>query len=167
METINLVTSVVHQAFVVAVWCMAGLALWRGAGPEKASALTLFLLLFIDDVYHLVFGPYYPLQTADPWHVFLDTAALASFVAIALRANRFYPLVLAAAQLVSVIAHMVRIGLAEMTSLSYYLLYVMPFYFEVLILAGGLWRHHRRSRRIGPYREWRGTVTRSPPRPVT
>lgn len=147
-----------HQSVVVSVWAMAAFALWRGAGPEKASALTLFLLLFVDDVYHLVFGPYYPLQAADPWHVFIDTAALGSFVIIGLKANRFYPLVLAAAQLVSVIAHLVRIGLPQMTSLSYYLLYVMPFYFAVLVLAGGLWRHHRRTKMIGPYRAWRGEV---------
>lgn len=158
METIRFLSTFMHQSVVVSVWAMAAFALWRGAGPEKASALTLFLLLVVDDLYHLAFGPYYPLATADPWHVFIDTAALVSFVIIGLKANRFYPLVLAAAQLVSVIAHLVRIGLPQMTSLSYYLLYVMPFYFAVFVLAGGLWRHYRRTRRIGPYRAWRGDM---------
>ena len=146
-----------QEALKVSVWFLAGFALWRGAGPEKACALTLLSLMAVDDAYHLAFGSFYPLDRADPWHVFIDSIALVVFVAIALRANRFYPMVLAAAQLVSVTAHIVRMTVPQMTSLSYYLLYVMPFYFAIIVLAGGLWRHRQRSNRLGPYREWRRT----------
>ena len=149
--------SALQSALQLSVWLLALFALWRGAGPEKACALTLLALMAVDEVYHLAFGAYYPLDTADPWHVFIDTAALISLLTIALRANRFYPMVLAAAQLVSVTAHLVRLTVPQMTSLSYYLLYVMPFYFAIFVLAGGLWRHRKRFERIGPYREWRAS----------
>jgi len=156
MDFVRTVIESLQDALQISVWFLAIFAFWRWAGPEKASALTLLLLLSVDQVYHLIFGPFYPLDAADPWHVFIDSLALAALVAISLRANRFYPLVLAAAQLVSVTAHLVRMTVPQMTSLSYYLLYVMPFYFAILVLAGGLWRHYRRAGRLGSYREWRG-----------
>ena len=155
METFRLVASGAQDALTVAVWLLAAVALWRGGAPERASALTLFALLVTDDLYHLVIDPHYPLDRADPWHVFIDSAALVALLVIALRANRFYPMVLAAAQLVSVTAHLARATVPQMTSLAYYLLYVMPFYFAVLVLAGGMLRHYLRTRRVGSYREWR------------
>ncbi len=162
MESTRALIENLQDILQLSVWALAAFAFWRGAGPEKAAAATLFLLMVLDDIYHLGFGPYYPLDRVDPWHAFLDTAALISFTAIALQANRFYPMVLASAQLVSVTAHIVRATVPAMTSLSYYLLYVMPFYFAILVLAGGLWRHYSRHRRIGPYREWRGPPPTGP-----
>ncbi|MDC0886676.1 hypothetical protein OAS19_02665 [Altererythrobacter sp.] len=134
---------------------LAGIALLKGGGPERATALTLLAMLWVDDIYHMLVGPHYALEAVDAWHMFVDLSVLAALIGIALRANRLYPLALAAAQIVAFTAHIARLAVEQMSSLSYYLLYVMPSYFQLIILAIGIWRHFQRVREIGPYRAWR------------
>ncbi|WP_435418576.1 hypothetical protein WAB17_03115 [Parerythrobacter aurantius] len=130
-------------------------ALLAGGGPERACAGTLLGMVVMDRTYHAFFGPSDTFAVIDPWHLLLDTAALVCFVTVSLQANRFYPMVLAAAQLVAFTAHIVRMLAEPVTSLSYYLLFTIPFWFQLLVVAGGIARHLRRTRRLGPYRDWR------------
>ncbi|MHA6332809.1 hypothetical protein ACXYL9_03915 [Qipengyuania sp. CAU 1752] len=115
----------------------------------------MLAMILVDRGYHAVFGPSPTFEVIDAWHLLLDTGALFAFVLIALRANRFYPLVLAAAQLVAFSAHLVRMMVEPVSSLSYFLLYTTPFWFQLFILAGGLAHHYHRSTTIGRYRDWR------------
>lgn len=131
------------------------ISLVKGAGPERASAGTLLGMILVDRSYHALFGPSPTFEMIDPWHLLLDTGGLIVFVHIALRANRVFPLVLAAAQLVAFTAHIVRMMVEPVTSLSYYLMYTMPFWFQLIILSIGIWRHQHRVKASGPYRSWR------------
>lgn len=154
-ETVKSLVGLVPSAVTLVCWLLAGVALWRGGGPERACALTIWAMLTIDDVYHLITGPYFPLDYVDPWHAFVDFAPFVALMVIAVYANRFYPLVLAAAQLVAVTTHIVRALVPDISGLSYWLLYTTPMYFQLMVLAGGMWRHYRRLERTGPYRDWR------------
>lgn len=130
-------------------------ALWRGGGPERACAGTLVGMIAAELGYHALFGPSRSFHHFDLWHFTLDTAGLVVLVTIALRANRFYPLAIAAAQLVAFTSHIVR-GVAEpVSSLSYYLLFTIPFWFQLIILAIGIARHGKRAGILGRYRDWR------------
>ncbi|GAA4043754.1 hypothetical protein [Parerythrobacter jejuensis] len=130
-------------------------AVWKGGGPERACAATLFGMVVVDRSYHALFGPSPTYDLIDPWHLLLDTGGLVALVLIALRANRFFPMILAAAQLVAFSAHLVRMTVEPVTSLSYYLLYTMPFWFQLLVMTIGIARHAYRTSRFGPYRDWR------------
>jgi hypothetical protein len=80
---------------------------------------------------------------------------LAGFAAIALNANRNYPLWAAGFQLVAVGSHLVR-GLVDSVSpIAYAILAVGPSYCQLALLFAGLLRHRARLRRYGPYRDWR------------
>lgn len=137
------------------------LAMWRGKGPERASGTVLAGMLLV----HLVFREFLNLDsvygTLDPVNFLIDTGGLAGFLWIAMRANRFYPLVLAAAQLVAFMAHIVRLLVEPISSLAYYLLAAMPFWFQIFILASGIAHHIYRTSFLGNYSDWR----LSPPRP--
>ena len=140
------------------------LAIWRwGAAPER-WLIGVFIVTMIAPFYwarwlglgHLAFGPY-------SWlYIGLDLVAMVGFVAIALKANRNYPLWVAGFQLVSVGAHAVR-GLGDMVSpLAYVILAVSPSYCQLLLIGGGFIRHALRERRFGSYRDWRVTRERAP-----
>ncbi|ABC64123.1 hypothetical protein [Erythrobacter litoralis] len=146
-----------HEAMVlnVVTLLLFLIAIWKGRGPELACASTLMAMIVLDRGYHAVLGPSPSYQAIDPWHLMLDTAGLFVFLIIALKANRFYPMVMAAAQLVAFTAHIVRMMVEPVSSLSYYLLYSMPFWFQLFVLAFGLGRHASRVTRIGSYRDWR------------
>lgn len=144
--------------YVVQIGAFVVVALWalrQGDGPEKASALTFAALGLVDRLYHFLVTPAFELESVDYWHFSLDIAVLAVIVPIALRANRIYPLLLAAFQLIAVNSHIARDAFTQITPLAYSLTYVLPSYAQLAILTFGVWAHVRRVKRFGPYRAWR------------
>lgn len=138
---------------IVAVW-----ATRKGGGPERACAWIFVGMFVADRLYHALVTPAFELESVDYWHFTLDIAVLAMIVPIALRANRLYPMVLAAFQLIAVNAHIARDAFVQITSFAYSVMYVMPSYAQLLVLACGVWAHVRRTERCGPYRDWRQTA---------
>jgi hypothetical protein len=132
-------------------------AIWRwGAAPER-WIIALFIMTMIVpskvfewfDLGNLFIGPY-------GWiYVLLDVLAGLGFVAVALKANRNYPLWIAGFQLVAVSAHAVK-GLVDAVSpIAYLILATGPSYCQLLLIFAGFVRHVRRERRFGQYRDWR------------
>lgn len=128
-----------------------------GAGPERACAGTLVATFVLHRLYHLVFGPGAYFSTIDIGHGLLDVFETVLFLAIALRANRIYPLWLAGFELISLASHAVRELSANMLPLVYSIMYIAPSYFLIIVLAIGIAAHARRVRRYGPYRSWRSS----------
>lgn len=146
--------------FVFQMAAFIALAIWawrKGGGPEKACALTFVGMFVADRAYHFLITPTFALETVDLWHFALDIMVLAALVPIALRANRIYPMWLAAFQLIAVNAHIARDTFDQITQLTYSIMYVLPSYAQLLILAGGIWAHVRREQQFGTYRGWRLT----------
>lgn len=139
----------------VGVVFVAVLAFWKGGAPERACAAVFLGMFGIDRLYHLFFGLDQLTAEVDLWHAFLDTTVLVVLVWIALKSNRFYPMVLAAAQVVAFTTHLVRMLVEPFSSLSYYLLVSMPSWFQLTVFAIGLARHVQRTSLLGPYRDWR------------
>lgn len=135
-------------------------AIWRwGGGPERWM-IGIFLATMVLPIYvvwslglQLVeTGPYAPL-------VFMvDAIAAALYLAIALHANRNYPLWVAGFQLVAIVAHMVKAMIDTISPLAFAILVIGPSYGQLLVIFGGFVRHVLRERRFGPYREWRLTA---------
>ena len=131
-------------------------AAWRwGAGPERACVAALAFMNLGELVYHGVFARPAIYASVDLVHLFLDFSVAAIFVGVALKANRLYPLWLAAFQLMSLISHFTRELSAAIGKIPYAIMSQAPYYLVLLVLAGGLWRHARRQKRFGPYRSWR------------
>lgn len=137
------------------VGLLGAAALRWGAAPERICVATLFTVTYGDPLYHALAGRGAIYGTVDVGHLVIDVGVAAIFVAVALRANRVYPLWLAAFQLVSVLSHFAREVTDSFPKLAYGLMSYGPFYIILMIMAGGLIFHARRSRHLGPYRSWR------------
>lgn len=148
--------------FVIQTALFVGLSIWAirtGGGPEKACGWSFLGTVVAERLYHLVVSPGFELETVDSWHFILDLGMLAALVPIALKANRLYPLGLAACQVIAVNAHIARDSFTQITPIAYYVMYVVPSYAQLVILACGIWAHTKRIERYGPYRDWRLSPT--------
>ena len=130
----------------------------RGSGPERASSAILLAMVAVHVVIYDIIGLTSDYSAFDLPIFAVDAIGLAALLAVALKANRFYPLVLAAAQLVAFSSHLVRAMVEPVSSLAFYLLYAMPFWFQIFILAIGVVRHVNRAALLGEYRDWRGLL---------
>lgn len=135
-------------------------AWWRGGGPERACSAVLVGMIVVQLALRDFTGLESNYMSLDPVMFSIDCLGLAGFVIIALKANRFYPLVLAATQLVAFLAHLVRVLVEPVSSLAYYLLIAMPFWFQIIVLAVGLGRHVLRRSQHGYYADWRRLAPR-------
>lgn len=139
------------------VLVLLAVSAWRwGAAPERWAAATMAGMDLADRIYHFVAGRGAFYNTVDLGHFAIDSAAAAFFLLLAARANRVYPLCLAALQLVSVLMHLARAADPAGTGFAYAWLAYGPWYLEVVTLAVGMTRHALRVRRIGSYRSFRG-----------
>jgi len=131
------------------------LVFYKGAEPEFGIATGLLAMIILDIIYHAVFGVALNLAEADIGHVIIDTLVAIAFVAIAITANRIYPLWIAALQLVALSAHLVREVANQISPIAYAILYILPSYFQIVALSLGLYLHIRRRKKLGNYRAWR------------
>lgn len=146
----------------VLVVLICGSALIWGAAPERAVALVWLVIFELAAfVYRSVLGnDTVQLMGADIFLVLVDIIAGVLWVGIALYANHNYTLWIAGLQLLVVCAHLAR-GLSDLISpLAYVVMLVGPGWVQLILLAIGLFRHMRRKRIYGPYRDWR--ISRSP-----
>lgn len=145
------------------VFLALALAAWRwGAGPERALAAVLVWFRVADWIYHGVFETSLRLTDVDLAHAVIDVVAAAAAFLVALSSNRTYPLWFAAVQLLAVFAHLARALAVDILPQVYAMMFIGPSYLQIAILALGLWFHHRRVRRHGPYRSWRNSSRPSP-----
>ncbi|MFY8193667.1 MAG: hypothetical protein ACOVKV_01155 [Novosphingobium sp.] len=136
------------------------LAIWRwGAAPER-WLITMFLVTMVlpvrmfewFDLGPPALGPY-------AWiYVAIDIIAGIGFVAVALNANRNYPLWIAGFQLVAISAHAVKVMVDAVSPLAYLVLATGPSYCQLALIFGGFVRHRMRLRVFGPYRAWRAPM---------
>jgi hypothetical protein len=135
---------------------LAGAA-WRwGGAPERWLNLA-FVATMVLPIYILWWM--FPVRTADEFYLasylLLDGIAAVLFIAIALQANRNYPLWVAGFQLVAVGTHMVKLMGLDVSPLALTVLITGPSYCQLLLLIAGFVRHVRRERIFGQYRAWR------------
>jgi hypothetical protein len=84
----------------------------------------------------------------------VDVALLVVLVAVALQADRFWPLLLAGLQLDTVGAHLFKLVRPDMIRVAYALSIAGWSYPMLLALAVGVWRHRRRLRAKGQDLDW-------------
>lgn len=147
------------QILSAAVLITLPLAWKLGRGPERVLAFaltTIFALNFVRQVYLSGANDTAPFL---PDHALLDGILLVCVGGVAMRANRLYPLIMAGAALVAVLAHLLRWFDLFEGRFSYLVLITVPAYVVVAAFWTGLALHVRRERRFGPYPDWRDTRT--------
>jgi hypothetical protein len=103
--------------------------------------------------------------------VFLaDVATLIAFLVLALRAERYWPLWLAALQIIGTAGHVVKLADPDTIPRAYAVALVFWSYPMLLLIALGTWRHQRRLARNGVDPSWSTFFGRSdqapPPGPT-
>lgn len=139
---------------LVLILAAAAFAIWIGGPPERLAAAIIIVWVVSDVTYHLLFGPS-GFIVVDPVHLVIDGGELLAIVWLALRANRMWPLLAAAAQLICYSGHLVALIEPGGMQRAYWAMTQLPPYMQLLALVLGALAHARRSRRIGAYRSWR------------
>jgi branched-subunit amino acid transport protein AzlD len=138
-----------------ALLLVIGYAWWRGAGPERVCGGALLYMALVDYPYHWIFDRSAILASVDLGHAFIDLSTAAIFFLVAIKANRLYPLWLAALQTISFLGHIGRDLSAAINGMAYAILIAAPSYLEIMTLALGVLFHQRRMMLFGTYRSWR------------
>lgn len=124
---------------------ICGYALWRGRREERIAA-TACLLATMVTVWII---PPEPLRyrSLDPGQLAIDAAMLITFVAIALRSDRFWPLWVAGLQLTMSMSHLMKAIDSDLLPRAYAAAAVLWSYPILLIILIATWRDHRRHGR--------------------
>jgi len=132
-------------------------AIWRRGGDPERWLIGTFIVTMVIPIWVLtwLFSAESARQTVTQIRLLIDVVAAALFIAIALKANRNYPLWVAGFQLVALGSYLVSLVAVGVSPLALVILNVGPSYCQPLVLIGGFIRHQRRERRFGPYRDWR------------
>jgi len=132
----------------------------RGAAPERRLSTVLLAMLVFDKVHHFLLGGSILWHQANVGHIGIDLLVMPCVFAIALYANRIYPLWIAAAQIISILGHIYRLSLEEITRFAYDMMVVMPSYIQLVAMTLGIAFHTSRRRKLGDYPSWRGAPRR-------
>jgi hypothetical protein len=122
-----------------------GYALWRGRSDERIVALVCLGATLASRV---VFSPLSVRYTGvETGLLIIDVAVLASFVLVALRSPRFWPLWVAGLQLTTSMAHLMKAIDEQLLPIAYGAAIALWSYPILIILAIGTWRGHQRRKR--------------------
>jgi hypothetical protein len=121
-----------------------GYACWRGRGEERIAAsaclvatiVTVFVIPPVRERY----------LTMDASQLAIDIVMLATFVAIALRSDRFWPLWVAGLQLTMSLSHLMKAVDSELVPRAYAAAAVLWSYPILIIILVGTWRTSARNR---------------------
>lgn len=135
----------------------------RGGAPERIGAAILLVGSLLTAAALSSTATIY--RSLEVGVVLVDAATLLGFVILALRADRLWPLCIAALQLVGTAGHAVK--LADPQVIPYAYAFALRFwgYPMVLVLLIGTWNHQRRLARFGVDKSWSNSSGRSEPPP--
>lgn len=129
---------IIFWVLLLAVCCAAVL---RGRSDERIAAGACAAATLAT---HFIIAPFRLLySTVEPGLVLLDIAMLVTFVAIALRSRRFWPLWVAGLQLTMSMAHLLKAIDEHLLPRAYAAAVVFWSYPILLIILVACWRTHR------------------------
>ncbi|MBO9498597.1 MAG: hypothetical protein J7496_11260 [Novosphingobium sp.] len=136
------------------IGAVTAFAIWRGGAPERRGGVIMAIYAVSDPIYHRLFSaPQF--RFVDPGHVVMDSLQFIALTALALRANRMWPLWAASSALIAISGHLALLIGPRGLQRAYWAMTQLPLYPELLAVLLGTIAHRLRYRRIGPYRDWR------------
>lgn len=156
---------VIMIAFLLLLFGVCAYALWRGGQPERLVAAVFLLGAVLSG---FVQGPQWQWRGVEIGILTIDATMLVLLVWIALRADRYWPIAVAAMQVLQVVGHLLKLADPRMLPLLYWISNVVWAYPMIAVLGLGTLRHRNRVKRSGAERHWSVSSPRSPsPRPAT
>ncbi|MEA3041047.1 MAG: hypothetical protein QOC65_536 [Sphingomonadales bacterium] len=146
---------------LLALVCLYALAL--GGAPERIGA-GIFLAGAILSTASISSGSA-RFISVELGVVAVDLVMLAALLALALRAERFWPIWVTALHIVGTAGHAVKAVDPAVMRLGYAIAMALSSYPMLLILVGATWCHRRRLARDGTDRPWSASSARSALRP--
>jgi hypothetical protein len=139
----------VYFAILLACWAYS---LWRGGGPEKVGASIIGIGSILSEA--LVSAAPIRFSGVEMGVFAVDVATLVACVALALVAERFWPLWVAALQLIGTAGHAVKLVDASIIRLAYAIILAFWTYPMLLLIVVGTHRHQVRLARAGGDKSW-------------
>lgn len=128
--------------------CLVGVIVYawaKGGNSERYAGMALLVASLLTA---LVASPEAHRFTTIETGVFIvDLGLLFAFVVIVLKSDRYWPIWLAALQLIIVLAHLARLADPAMMRTGYAFLMAVWSYPQVALIAFGTWNQQRRMRR--------------------
>lgn len=157
IELLHMLWNVRSGLQTVAFAVLILLAARYGAGPERSVAVIIGQMPVADAIYHVIFQSAPRFHDVELGHLAIDLVTAIGLMFIALQANRIYTLWIGSFQLVALQAHLIREFVDQVSPIAYFTMQTLPSYLQILVLAVGLWCHHRRRLKYGRYRGWRNS----------
>ena len=140
---------VVYNALVLACWAYA---LQRGGAPEKIGTTILVFGSYLTGVAASAFEIRF--RSVEVGILSVDLLCVAAFLGLALRADRFWPLWVAALQIVATAFHAARFVDPDIVGRTYAFMLAIWAYPMILLMIVGTWRHRQRLARRGVDKSW-------------
>ena len=150
-----------YVTILAACWLYA---LLKGGAPEKIGATIIGLGSLLSLV--AVSAPSARFGAVEMGVVLVDLAACVAFVILALRAERYWPLWVAALQCIGTAGHAAKLLDPGVIPLAYAFVLAFWTYPMLLLIIFGTWNHQRRLARNGVDKSWStfsGRWDRRPP----
>jgi hypothetical protein len=127
----------------------------RGGGPERWIMATILAGSLLTLAADRADGEFFNGFAVSVFVI--DLAVLGIFAGVALNADRYWPLCVAALQTVTIMVHLARILDVEIPALGYATAQAIWGYAMILLVVAGTHRHRQRLRRFGRDRSWLGS----------
>jgi len=151
-----------YYAFLALSWIYA---LRSGGAPERIGATVLVAGSLLTLAAAVSSSTHYG---SVEFGVFLvDVATLVAFLALALRAERYWTLWIAALQLIGTAGHAVKLVDPNVIPRAYAFVTVFWSYPMLLLIVIGTYRHQKRLKTFGVDRSWSSSWRRSARGPET
>jgi hypothetical protein len=150
-----------NLVFVALMLACCAYAYVCGGAPERIGA-AIFLVGSVVTYVVLEMSPI-NYRGVEVGVFVVDVATFLAFVALALRANRFWPLWVSALLGLGVVGHLARLLQPQVIPWAYAVVLSIWSYPILLVIALGTRAHHQRMKRSGADRSW--TRSSGPPGP--
>lgn len=145
-------SSMILLAFLVATLLTCGFALIRGGAPERLIALT-FLLGAVASILVSIHAK--PMPGGFQLGIFcVDVLMLVAIGGVMLKADRYWPIAVAALQFLSVLGHLIKLLDPNVVTVLYWITNAFWAVPQIVILAIATVRHAHRARRPGGDPAW-------------
>jgi hypothetical protein len=126
-----------------------------GGGPEKAAMLSLVSAALLT-IFAIHFLPSEARFTGSAGALaFIDVSLFIALVCLALRANRYWTIVLAGLQLATIFVHTSKAMFPALPNVSYGIFAQFWAWPMLLTAAVGIFCHRKRIRKYGAERDWK------------
>jgi hypothetical protein len=147
------------QIFLAILVLCLGYATLRGGAPERLCAAIFVMAYILSTIAES--GPGVRFEWVEVGVFAVDVAVLLALLALAIRANRFWTLWVAALQIIGTAGHAVKLADPDVMRSGYAIALALWAYPQLLLLVLGTWNHQKRLARYGVDKSWSSFSDRS------